>query len=365
VAGKPARHFPFLVLKLFVPTMNAKSTKWNKWEVIMLTFAIGLAIYGWRTLTRSTPAVAANRPPAAETLPRRSVSSSMQKAVTEESMQSAMAAKLRRRMDALLATAVDGNQPNLIRQFCQEMTLDTLPSYLALLTRLEPEVYGYLTREELDLAIHRRWLELSPTEALSHAAAAWDGVDAMPGEVMTDKMEFMLEDLALKFPKLAQEQYQWTTSEADRYALLENLAPKNPGFVFSELEKLADNDRRQTAVRRIVYRLMSDAGNDASQVYALTSWVQDAAIKTQIELQIISQQGDKSPGPALQRLVKIPFDSPSKAELGQALFHKWLTTDSLGAVNWFEQNEPGLAPDVSRKYYDLLVASLSPLPVQK
>jgi hypothetical protein len=267
--------------------------------------------------------------------------------------------RLRERLAEYLARDVDGNQAQLIGEFCREMTLATLPDYRTLLAQLTPETYGVLTRERLNLAIHQRWLELSPEDAINDAVATWDKVkDPVPGTVMTNKMAILLGDFAQQFPQLARSRYSQTTAESEQYALLEGLAGNDPEFVFGELTKFPDTQRRRTAVGRIIYRLVTATGRDSNQETALANNVKDPILSAQIKLHILSHQAEtSSPGPILTQLLEIAHDWPEKNELVLALFQRWILADSSAAVAWLGKNPPGLTQYLNANLHQLKKSS--------
>lgn len=267
--------------------------------------------------------------------------------------------RLRERLAEYLARYVDGNQAQLVSEFCREMTLATLPDYRTLLAQLAPETYGVLTRERLDLAIHQRWLELSPEDAINDAVATWDKLkDPVPGTVMTNKMAILLGHYAQQYPELAKRRYTLTTVESEQYALLEALPENDPEFVFGELAKFPDTQRRRTAVGRIVYRLVTANGRDAKQVSALVGNVKDPILSAQMKLHILSHLAERSsPGPILDQLLAIAHDWPEKNELVLALYQRWLLADSTAAAAWLVKNPPGLTQYLNANLHQLKKSS--------
>lgn len=337
-----------------------KSTGW-RFKVPLLLFAACMGHVAWRA-TRDTPTPDA-QPSASihKSLARKNVANeeSSPRRETRHSFKPADLEKLRSHLDHELALADAGNESQLIHKLCAEMTLETLPTYLALLQGFDTEHYGSYLRQRLDLSIHQRWLELAPEEALLHAKRHWSAESGAPGETMENKMEILLSALAEKFPELARHHYNPLGTESERLAMLRTLGLQDPYFALGELEKLPASAQRQSALASLINQQFINHADPSAEFSKWASALKDPVLTSQLQLEVISQSPSLSPEQAFTKMQALTTDTPEKAELSQNLFQQWLVSDGTKAVDWLTQNEDALPLATRQDYYYSLTASMT------
>jgi hypothetical protein len=340
-------------------SLQMKSTGW-RFKVPLLLFAACLGHVAWRA-TREEPA--GDSQPTALTrksLARKNAAGegpSTQRA-TGHSFKPSDLEKLRSHLDHELALADEGNESQLIHKLCSEMTLETLPTYLALLQGFDTEHHGTYLRQRLDLSIHQRWLELAPEEALLHAKRHWSAESGATGEVIENTMEILLTTLAAKFPELARQHYAHLTTESERLAMLRTLGIQDPYFALGELEKLPASDQRQSAFASLITHQFTEHANPSTEFSKWAAALKDPVLAGQLQLEIISQSPNLSPEQAFIKVQEITTDTREKTELSQNLFQQWLVSDGTKAVDWLTQNEAALPLATRQDYYHSLTASM-------
>lgn len=260
-----------------------------------------------------------------------------------------LAHRLRQLLSASLGSE---NAPHAaLLQFCQEMTLDTLSDYLALLQEPGLDTFGYDIPARLNFFIHQRWLQLDGKAAADHALTTWS----------PDEKRNLLNDLFSTWseiqPAAALDYYRTVRDDPSLapdslVALLQGAGGDFP-FFCQELSRLPPSDFRNTALNQALNRLLEHESID--RIVSMAESSGDRKLINEVMFHVLTTSINEDPHLIPHLTGFLQSTESGQQDLRQVIFQKWTSTAPEEAAAWLEGAAPTIPMPSLQRYYQMML----------
>ena len=258
------------------------------------------------------------------------------------------------RLEGLLK---ESNDPpaSVIRQFCQQLTLETIDDYLALLDAPSLESFGCDVPALVDLSIHLRWLELDAPAAVQDALGRWSA--EKKSRMLPDLFGWWSEiDSASSIEYYRCIRHDPAFDERTLIALLAGSATRDFEFFFCELSTFSPSENRRAALGRGIGEML-DRGL-AEDVFRVIARVNESGSLNEASFQLIANVGKRDPSLIASFVPILEIHSADNKVLASSIFSTWMEASPDEAATWLDNASTRLAAGDLQIYYRTLMNAL-------